>query len=271
MQTEPVTILIVDDEAVVRRVLGDALEQAGYRVRRAASGAEALAILAQAPIDLMVLDLQLGDTDGVAIMREVRIQWAHLPIIILTAHGSLSSAIEAVRHEAADYLLKPIGLDTLRNRVAETIARTHANRQRHERLKTMYSEIQALVAAEGLVPHRALPLPPMECIAAGPLTIDLHRHEVRLHGHAIEVTPTEFSILHTLAQYADAPISCTRLVDAFQGGSFAEDEARQIMRPHIVRLRRKIEADPQHPAFLQSVRGIGYRWNSSGEPCEEPS
>lgn len=271
MHTETSTILIVDDEAIVRRVLGDGLEQAGHRVRLAACGAEAFAVLEQIPIDLIVLDLQLGDTDGVEVMRQVRSRWAQMPIIILTAHGSLSSAIEAVRHEAADYLLKPISLDTLRSRVAETIARARANRQRQERIKTMYTQLQALVADEGLAPQPAAPATTAVSTGAGPLIIDVHRHEVRMHGQPIEVTPTEFSILYTLARHADAPVNCSRLVESFQGGSFDEDEARQVMRPHIVRLRRKIEPDPQRPAFLQSVRGIGYRWNSSGEPSDEPS
>ncbi len=271
MHTETTTILIVDDEAIVRRVLGDTLEQAGHRIRLAASGAEAFAILAQISVDLIVLDLQLGDTDGVTVMRQIRARWSGVPIMILTAHGSLASAIEAVRHEAVDYLLKPISVDTLRTRVAETVARNQANRQRQERIKTMYTQLQALVADEGLLPNSTPTVPPSLTTnySAGPLTIDLHRHEVRMHGQIVDVTPTEFTILHTLARHADAPMPCARLVEAFQGGNFDEDEARQVMRPHIVRLRRKIEPDPQRPAFLQSVRGIGYRWNCTGERYNE--
>jgi two-component system KDP operon response regulator KdpE len=271
MNNEPATILIVDDEAIVRRVLGDALEHAGYRIRLAAGGAEALEILNTTSVDLLLLDLQLGDTDGVEVMRQVRTRWSGLPILILTAHGSLSSAIEAVRHDAADYLLKPIGVDALRSRVAETVARAQANRQRHERLRAMYAQLHALAADEGILrePAPAPTVTPTSAYTSGPLSIDLHRHEVRMHGRRIDVTPTEFTILHTLTQSAGAPVSCARLVEAFQGCTFDEAEARQVMRPHIVRLRRKLELNPQQPAFLQSVRGVGYCWNNSGEPTSE--
>jgi two-component system KDP operon response regulator KdpE len=268
MNIESSTILIADDEAIVRRVLGDALAQAGHRIRLAASGEEALSSLEQAPVDLLLLDLQLGDLDGVEVMRQVRVRWPTLPIMILTAHGSLTSAIEAVRHDAADYLLKPIGVDELRSRVADAIARAQAGRQRQERIKTMYAQLHALAADEGLLAPQAnsAPATPTESTSycAGPLQIDLHRHTIHMHAQPIDVTPTEFAILHTLAQHNGAPVSCARLVAAFQHGDFAEDEARQIMRPHIVRLRRKIEPDPQHPCFIESVRGLGYRWNADG-------
>jgi len=109
MTTE--TILIVDDEQIVRRLMGDALQRAGYTVELAASGAEALERLSRPGIDLMLLDLQLGDLDGVQVMRVAREHWPELQIMMLTAHGSLTSAIAAVRHGAADYLLKPLPVE----------------------------------------------------------------------------------------------------------------------------------------------------------------
>ncbi len=260
---EPTTILVVDDEAVVRRVLGDALSQAGYRVRTASSVEEALALLGQGSVDLMLLDLQLGGRDGVEVLREARTRWPQLAVLILTAHGSLSSAIEAVRLDAADYLLKPIGIDALRARVAEVLARQRAGQQRQERIRHMYQQLQAIVHDEGLIPQ-AEPVAG-EIFQAGPLTLDVPRHQVRMGGQPVELTPTEFAILQALARANGAVVPCTQLIQSFQSVNMEEDEARQVMRPHIVRLRRKIEPDPQRPIYVQSVRGVGYRWNGAGE------
>lgn len=270
--SDPATILVVDDEMVVRRVLGDALAQAGHRVRTAASGEGALEALAREPADLVLLDLQLGDADGVEVMQAVRERWPQTQIIILTAHGSMTSAIAAVRNDAADYLLKPIGVDALRARVAEVIARQQASRQRQERIRTMYQQLQALVADEGSPDAPAAQRPPTQnanVYCAGPLSIDITRHIVRMGGQAVDVTPTEFAILQSLARAPGAVVPCGQIVQGFQGGVSDEDEARQILRPHIVRLRRKVEPDPSRPVFIQSVRGVGYRWSNSGELAAE--
>lgn len=260
MTSQGATILVVDDEAVVRRVLGDALAHAGYRVRSAATGEAALSSMAEDPADLILLDLQLGDTDGVAIMQVARERWPQTQVIILTAHGSLASAIAAVRHDAADYLLKPIGVDELRQRVGQVISRARASRDRQERIRVMYQQLQALVADEGLAaPQPEMP-PGGERLTLGPLTIDVSRHVVRIGSQPIELTPTEFAIVHTLARSQGMVVTCRQIVGSFQGAVESEDEARQILRPHIVRLRRKVEADPANPVYIQSVRGVGYRW-----------
>ncbi len=272
---EPATILLVDDEAVVRRVLGDALAQVGYRVELRANGQSAMERLRQPGIDLVVLDLQLGDTDGVLIMKEVRRIWLNLPIIILTAHGSLPSAIEAVRAGAADYLLKPVGIETLRSRVAEVLAEQRARLERDTRIRVAYRELQALLhdahpadAVMGrterlMAPASATVMPPAEQVyTVGPLFLDVQQHVVRMHGQLVDLTPTEFALLLELIRQPGVVVPCTQLVYAIQHILLDEDEARQMMRPHIVRLRRKIEPDAQSPIYIQSVRGVGYRWGT---------
>lgn len=266
-------ILVVDDETVVRRVLGDALAQAGYRVRTAASGEQALALMAEHAADLVLLDLQLGDSNGVDVMQVIRKRWQQTQIIILTAHGSMSSAIAAVRHEAADYLLKPIGVDALRQRVGEVLVRHRASRERQELIRNMYQQLQSLVEEEsspGAAAEAAAPPVQLDerTLVAGPLVVDSGRYQVSMNGQSIEVTPTEFAILQMLARNPGSAVNCIQIVQAFQAGVDNEDEARQIVRPHIVRLRRKIEPDPAHPRYIQSVRGIGYRWMAPGAAHE---
>lgn len=261
---EPGEILVVDDEGVVRRVLGDALAQVGHRVRTAGSGAEALAALEVAPVDVVLLDLQLGDADGVEVMQAMRARWPETQVIILTAHGSMASAIAAVRHDAADYLLKPVGVEALRGRVGEVLARSRVGRQRQERLRSMFVQLRSLVSdAE---PAAAAPRPAAAAeggaLQAGPLTVDVVRHLVAMGGQSVDVTPTEFAILQALLQEPGAVVTCGRIVQSFQVGVSDEDEARQILRPHIVRLRRKLEPDPARPTHLRSVRGVGYRWSA---------
>ncbi len=274
---ETATILLVDDEPVVCRVLGDALRQAGYHIEVAANGKTALERLSQPGIDLILLDLQLTDSDGVVMMKQVRQTWVRLPVIILTAHGSLASAIEAVRCGVADYILKPVSIEELRIRVADALRTSRAHRMRDERIITMFHQLQTLMEDEGLLTERArlvegvsltesreplspayLPMPAYHHV--GPLFIDVQQHIVRMHGQPIDLTPTEFAILLELVRRPGVVVPCTQLVYSIQHVHVEEEAARQIIRPHIVRLRRKIEHDAQHPAYIQSVRGVGYRW-----------
>jgi len=256
------TILIVDDEAVVRRVLGEALSRTGLTVELASSGAAALERLEQPGIDLLLLDLQLGDIDGVGVLQAARQRWSDLPIIMLTAHGSLPSAIAAVRAGAADYLLKPISMATLRDTVQRVLSEHDRSRTRRERLKAVYEQMNALLRSEGLLNAITVnePAAPGAIYESDPLRIDEQQHTVWLHGQAVDVTPSEFAILLELLRMPGAVVVCLRLARAINTIVDDEEEARQLIRPHIVRLRRKLEADPQQPLHLVSVRGVGYRW-----------
>jgi DNA-binding response OmpR family regulator len=262
------TILIVDDELVVRRVLGDVLARAGYTVELAGNGQEALARLAHPGIDLVLLDLQLGDIDGVQVMEQARKRWADLPIVMLTAHGSLTSAIAAVRYAAADYLLKPISLDELRTRVAAVLAAYANTHARQERLKAVYNQMHSLLVGEGIL-HEAEAGAPAGPTGSsfhviGSLRLDERKHTVTMHGQPVDVTPIEFAILLELIIQPSVVVSCSQLARAANTVVSDEEEARQIIRPHIVRLRRKLEAYPQQPKYLLSVRGLGYRWSADG-------
>lgn len=264
-------ILVVDDEIIVRRVIGDTLCNAGFRVATAADAAAALTILQQTQVDLVLLDLHLGDSDGIDLLKQIRQINARLPVIILTAHGSLPSAIEAVRQSVTDYLLKPVRMEVLRQRVTEVLAETRSRYVRENRIKAMYDNLQALMREEGLIATPAeQAVPPVPAPAkfnqiydVGILVIDVTQHLVRMNGAIIDVTPTEFAILLELVRQPGAVVSCARLVHSSQEIDLDEEEARQVIRPHIVRLRRKIEPDAQNPLYIQSVRGLGYRW---GDP-----
>jgi DNA-binding response OmpR family regulator len=260
------TLLLVDDELIVRRLLGDALARAGYHVELASSDTEALDRLARPGIDMLLVDLRLGDADGVQVMQAARRLWPRLPIIMLTANGSLSSAIAAVRCGVADYLLKPIDLETLRERVAAILDEYALSRARAEQLTSMYSQLQAILQGEGWLRETPADTPAQLAGArvyrSGPLSLDVQYHTVLLHQQPIDVTPSEFAILVELLRNPGAVVPCLRLTEAIQTAVDDEEAARQLIRPHIVRLRRKLERDPQQPCYLLSVRGLGYRWVS---------
>jgi DNA-binding response OmpR family regulator len=266
------TLLLVDDELIVRRLLGDALARAGYHVEVASSDTEALDRLARPGIDMLLVDLRLGDADGVQVMQAARRLWPRLPIIMLTANGSLSSAIAAVRCGVADYLLKPIDLETLRERVAAILDEYSLLRARAEQLTSMYSQLQAILQGEGWLRETPADTPAQPAGArvyrSGPLSLDVQYHTVLLHQQPVDVTPSEFAILVELLRNPGAVVPCLRLTEAIQTAVDDEEAARQLIRPHIVRLRRKLERDPQQPSYLLSVRGLGYRWAS--EPSVMP-
>jgi DNA-binding response OmpR family regulator len=256
------TILIVDNEAIVRRVLGEALSRTGLTVELASSGAAALERLERPGIDLLLLDLQLGDIDGVDVLEAARQRWSELPIIMLTAHGSLPSAIAAVRAGAADYLLKPISMATLRDTVHRVLSEHDRSLTRGERLKAVYEQMNALLQSEGLLNKISVgePALPGAIYESDPLRIDVQQHTISLHGRAVDVTRSEFAILLELLRMPGAVVACLRLARAINTAVDDEEEARQLIRPHIARLRRKLETDPQQPIHLVSVRGVGYRW-----------
>jgi DNA-binding response OmpR family regulator len=259
------TVLIVDDELIVRRVVSAALLRVGYYVELASSGSEALDRLARPGIDLLLLDIQLGDIDGVEVMEAARQAWPTLPIVMLTAHGSLPSAIAAVRCGVADYLLKPINVECLRESISRALANVAATHARDVQIETLSNQMRAFLHSQGRL-HEAADDQPAEPLfevvyTAGPLRIDVRRHTATLDGQPLEVTPTEFVILSELLRQPGTVSSCLRLAQATGTPVDDEEEARQLIRPHIVRLRRKLEVDPQQPRFMLSVRGIGYRWS----------
>jgi DNA-binding response OmpR family regulator len=189
-----------------------------------------------------------------------------MPIIMLTAHGSLPSAIAAMRAGAADYLLKPISITTLRDVVHRVLSERDYARAREERLRAVYEQMEALLRSEGPLHAVAINEPMLRSpvYESGPLRIDVQQHTVALHNRPIDATPSEFAILLELLRVPGAVVACLVLARAINRAVDDEEEARQLIRPHIVRLRRKLEADPQQPIHLVSVRGVGYRWVGAG-------
>ncbi len=231
--------LVVDDEAGIRFFIRETLERVGHTVVTAANGDAALDLLRNTRFDLVMLDLRLGGRiDGLKVLEAVRWRWPEAVVIILTAHGSLETAITAIREDVDRYLLKPLTPEELRTAVAEALT------EHQERLTRAQEQ-----ARDQATLHR------------GGFTVDLQKHLVDYEGAPLELTPSEFDLLVHLMQNAHRVVEPPELVEVVR--DYRPDdlyEARNIIKWYIHRLRQTIEPDPSHPRYVINVRGVGYRF-----------
>lgn len=251
-------ILVVDDERAMRRTLADLFESRGYRVKEAASGAEALEQIARQPFDLVILDLKMPKMDGAEVLAAARPLAPDTVFIILTAYGTLESAITGIRQGAFDYLLKPSTVQEI-VRVVEAGLAERQRRLRHQDPVMLLERALATLKATAQRPETASASTADErFIKAADLTIDTLKRFVIVRGEAVYLTPTEFDILAYLVRHQERVVSCRELVAHLRGYELDELDARGYLRTHIRRLRHKVERDPAWPRLVRTVRGQGY-------------
>lgn len=221
------TILLVDDEPKIVKLTTDYLVKDGFRVISSGDGLNALAKINSEKPDLVILDLMLPGMDGWEVCRKVR-QKSGIPIIMLTARSEETDQLIGLELGADDYITKPFSPRMLVARVKAVLRRT-----------------------QGLIN-------PPSIIRAEGLEIDLDGHRVSLDGHPIHLTPNEFRLLAVLAQHPGQLLSREQLIDQIHGISL-ESFDRSI-DSHIKNLRRKLEKDPNHPTYILTVYGEGYRF-----------
>jgi len=256
-------ILIVDDEPAIRETLAEMLDTEGREIVTAASGEEALVLLQKGSFDLMLLDLVMPGLGGLQVMEKARKLAPGTIIIMLTAHGTLSSAIQAMRHGAHDYLLKPASVPKIMASVEEGLRRRQEAMRKQELVQQMEKAIKELSTGELALPG-ADPEPdrPVRFLRARDIVVDLQRQLVLVQDEPVNLTPTELRLLTTLMQHTDEVIGARELVEEVQGYECDELEARAIIRVHIRRLRKKIEKVPEEPRYIINVRGVGYMFAS---------
>jgi len=229
------TILVVDDEPQIVRLVRAYLEEAGFRVVAAYDGEEALAAARREKPDLIVLDILMPKMDGLEFTRRIR-RDRDVPIIMLTARTEETDRIVGLELGADDYVTKPFSPRELVARVRAVLRRT-----------------------------RAIPKPP-PALRVGPITLDRETHTVTVSGRPVDLTPTEFDILATLMTTPGRVFTRAELLEAVQGVAFESYE--RTVDAHIKNLRRKIEPDPSQPRFILTVRGVGYRLNPRLDKAE---
>ena len=259
------TILIVDDEDPLRLSLSLILQKENYHVTTAGNVQEALDRLQRQEYDLMFLDLNMPGRSGIELLLEVHKRFPHMPVLILTAHAALESAIQAVRLGARDYLVKPVEPVVILTRVAEILA----EREQPARKKEIVDEIQALLSelqkidgadtTPGTTSADVLSTDPARVLKKGTFELDLHARHVTLNGKYIPVSGAYFDYLGTLLRHAPKAVTYKTLVKESQGYDVDFAEAREMARWRIHELRKVIEQDPQRPQYILTVRGTGYR------------
>lgn len=227
----PKHILLVDDDALMRRSLAFNLEQAGFRASSAANAEDALALARQAPPSLVLLDIGLPGMDGLDAIKRFKEQF-HVPVIFVTARRRNLDEVVGLELGADDYITKPFDVDVL------------------------IAHIKAVLRRSESSPDSSQPLA-LSPIKVGDLTLDTAAHTVSIAGKPVELSPKEFSLLHALALEPNRVRSVDELLSSVWGAEFLGQP--QVVYVHIRWLREKLETDPEHPKRILTVRGVGYK------------
>ena len=235
-------ILVVDDETALVELVQSYLEREQYEVLTAADGSAALDLARTSQPDLVVLDVMLPILDGLEVCRQLR-QFSDAYVIMLTARAEEIDKILGLTVGADDYLTKPFS-------PRELVARIKALLRRPRQTAT--------------TPHtRSEPLDETPAPQHWDnLTIDEAQHEVTLHGQPVDLTAREFALLLALARHPGRVFTRTQLLERVWGDAYYDDHVVDV---HIGNLRKKLEADPAHPQYLETVRGVGYRFRRRRE------
>jgi two-component system, OmpR family, KDP operon response regulator KdpE len=221
------TILIIDDDATLRELLADQLHTASYRTQKAADGTIGLKLAAESPIDLIVLDVMMPGMSGWEVCERIRAK-SPVPIILLTAKGEEFDKLRGFRLGVDDYVTKPFSF-------AELVARVGA-------VLTRAQIVQA----------------PTHTLTSGDLTIDFDQKHAAVGGRPIDLTPTEYRLLETLARHAHRTVPAETLLTEVWGREYAGEV--EHVKHYIWTLRNKIEVDPGDPKHILTERGFGYRF-----------
>jgi two-component system, OmpR family, KDP operon response regulator KdpE len=225
-------VLVVDDEAGIRRFLRASLEARGYAVQEASTGEESLQAVPVFRPDIILLDLGLPGIDGRQVTSCIR-EWTQTPIIILSVQGDESAKIAALDAGADDYLTKPFGQGELLARIRAALRRAGQ--------------------------HENEPL-----FVTGDLSVDLVGRIVRLGNTQVQLTPTEYSLLKVFVAHANKLLTHRQLIHEVWGGAYYED-TQHLLRVNISNLRRKLESDPARPRYITTELGVGYRLRTESQ------
>jgi DNA-binding response OmpR family regulator len=256
-------ILLVDDEASIRHSLGEILHLEGYDVVPAESGEAALEAIQSSPFDLVLLDLKMPGMDGLDVLRHIHKHAPDTKVILLTAHGSLESAVEALRQGAHDYILKPANSRSILNSVESALVRRAEIQHKRLLIDQLEASIQRLRDVEG-GENKAIVEQQTVALSNGVL-LDMMKREIWRGNQKVNLTPTEGRLMKVLIENRGRVLSHQELVFLVQGYDSSELDAPEILRPIISRLRRKLAILPGGAKWIVNVRSTGYVFEIEGE------
>lgn len=278
-------ILVVDDEGANRYSVSKTLQRVGYVVHDASSGEEALELTEAQDYDVILTDIIMNPgMDGIELLRRVKERQPDAVVILMTGYASLGTAVEALRLGAHDYIIKPSSMQDIRVSVAKGVERARSLKRRRL-LETIRNDVVELTAAERTnVIYTATDIAQREgsihsdetsemeiinrardgevvgnTMQLGPLIVYPGRYQVAIDDQPIDLTPTEFDLLLYLAAHRGRVVPCHELVREVRGYTVDEAEAREVIRPHVSNLRRKLKEAGRGAEVISNVRGIGYR------------
>ncbi|MGH8990526.1 MAG: response regulator [Acidimicrobiia bacterium] len=226
-------VLVVDDEAGLRRALAANLKARGYDVDLATTGEEALSLAARGHPDVVILDLGLPGMDGVEVVRGLR-GWSGVPILILSARDSEPAKVAALDAGADDYVTKPFGMDELLARVRAAV-------------------------------RRATPADEAPVVETEHFRVDLVAKQVTNSAGTVRLTPTEWHLLEVLVRHAGKLVGHRQLLQEVWGPQYGVET--NYLRVHVANLRRKLEPDPGRPRYLLTEAGMGHRFVAGPDPA----
>jgi two-component system response regulator RegX3 len=230
MPADPPRILIVEDENSLAESVRYNLDREGFRVGVATDGAEALESFRQDRPDLVILDLMLPRVSGLDVCRAIRAE-STVPVIMVTAKDAEADKVAGLELGADDYVTKPFSMRELVSRVRANLRRTRMTPADEER---------------------------EEILRAGPVELDVGRHEARVRGERVTFPPKEFELLETFLRRKGRLLTRHFLIDEVWGSDYFGDT--KTLDVHIKRIRTKVEEDPHQPVHVQTVRGLGYKF-----------
>lgn len=276
-------VLVVDDEGANRYSVSKTLQRVGYVVSDASSGEEALDKITEQEYDVVLTDIRMDGIDGVELLRRIKEQSPDAIVILMTGYASLGTAVEALRLGAHDYLIKPSSNQDIRQSVARGVERARNLKRRRRLLETIKNDVFELTRADIDAANAALDTTPPEntpednfrqmmseangnSMKLGPLTVYPGRYQISVDDKPVDLTPTEFDLLLYLAAHRGRVVPCHELVREVRGYTVDETEAREVIRPHVSNLRRKLKTAGQNTDLIVNVRGIGYRLSDRAAP-----
>lgn len=262
------SILVVDDDLMIRSYLEKVLTHDGHEVVTAENGEVALARIAEREFDLALVDLKMPGLGGTDVLAALRVQSPDTVPIILTAHASLETAVDALRQGAHDYLFKPCRTAALRESVRSGLLKRQRVLEQRELLGQLKDTLGSPQEGAHAVPIGeagtyegvAAPVRPEQqrFLQRGGLIVDCMRHVVTLDGQLLELSLTEFELLAYLVSEAPRVVSPQELAREVQGYDVEPHEAQDTVRYHIYRIRRKMKAVTGRTGVIRNVRSVGY-------------
>lgn len=256
-------ILIIEDESSLRKTLARILQQAGFEATTAESAEQGLDYLKTTTFDLVFTDLRLPGIAGLEALKQIQSTNPNIPVVLFTAQPDINSAVEALRHGATDYLLKPLKPEIILERVKTILSNQQKQKRKREianEIEKLQNELKQIESGEETQTKKIPESKTERFIKQGNLVLDLHTRRVAIKDKTINLPPTSFDYLLVLMRHAPNVVDFQTLVAEAQGIQAETREAQELTKWHIHQIRQAIEKDSRDPLMLITVRGAGYRF-----------